>query len=188
MPKLIHYSVLFIVLGIVLLLAGCSSPAPSGSGGTVQPTASVTTQPVPSIVIVSPQNGATLPAGNVTVTTQVSNFNVVDKQGQPSVVGQGHVHFYMDVTPIPSDPAKPAIPSDPKAAWAHVSGNTYTFVNVPAGMHTFTVQLANNDHTPVIPLATNSIMVTVTGGSATGTPVPASTTPASSGGTTIPSP
>ncbi len=84
---------------------------------------------------------------------------------------KGHVHFYLDVSPIPSDPSKPAIPADANAVWAHVSGTSYTFTNVSPGMHTITVQLANNDHTPVIPLATASVMVTATSGTVTATPV-----------------
>ncbi|MEN6517135.1 MAG: DUF4399 domain-containing protein [Methanospirillum sp.] len=136
----------------------------------------------PSVMIVSPQNGATVSAGNVTVTAMVSNFTVVDKQGQNSVAGQGHLHFYMDVSPLPSTPGQPAIPTDPNAAWVHVSGTTYTFTNVTAGQHTFAVQLANNDHTPVIPIVTDSVTVTATGSSATTQPA---TTGAATTSTTI---
>lgn len=160
-------------VAIFAFMAGCATtppavtPTPTASTTpTVSPTPTVTVVPpagTPTIMITSPQNGATLPAGNVTVTVQVTNFSIVDKQGQASVPGQGHVHFYMDVTPLPSDPTKPAIPTNASAIWAHVSGTTYTFTNVTSGMHTFAVQLANNDHTPVIPLTTDSVMVTVTG-------------------------
>ncbi|MDD1654339.1 MAG: DUF4399 domain-containing protein, partial [Methanomicrobiales archaeon] len=115
------------------------------------------------MTITSPQNGASLPAGSVTVTIQVKNFNIVDKQGQASTTGEGHVHFYMDVSPLPSDPAKPAIPADASAVWAHVAATSYTFTGVMPGTHTFSVQLVNNDHTPITPLATASVTVTVTG-------------------------
>ena len=102
-------------------------------------------------------------AGNVTVTDQVANFSVVDRQGQASVASQGHVHFYMDVSPLPSNASAPAIPPSKDAAWAHVSGTTYTFTNVTAGRHTFAVQLVNNDHTPVTPIVTDNVTVTATG-------------------------
>ncbi len=114
---------------------------------------------VPSLTITSPSDGATLPAGSVTVTAQVNNFNVVDKQGQANVAGEGHLHFYLDV-PAPTTPGQPAIP--PSGVWAHVSGTTYTFTNVAAGTHTITVQLVNNDHTPLIPVVTAQITITVT--------------------------
>ena len=134
--------ILLLVIGVGAVIAGCTTGSPL-------------------VTITVPQNGATLPAGDIQVNAQVSNFNIVDKQGQASAAGEGHLHFYMDVTPIPVDPAKPAIPADAKAVWAHVSGNSYTFTNVPAGTHTFTVQLANNDHTPVSPVVTASVTVIV---------------------------
>ena len=150
------------------------------------PQTTVTTPPVtsPQISIISPQNGAVVPAGSIPVTVQVSNFNIVDKQGQANVAGEGHVHFYLDVSPIPSDPSKPAIPADANAVWAHVSGTSYTFTNVSPGMHTITVQPANNDHTPVIPLATASVMVTATTGTVTATPVATTASGATGGGVT----
>lgn len=121
-----------------------------------------TTAPAtPTLKITSPANGATLPAGDITIKTAVQNFNIVDKQGQSNVTGEGHLHFYMDVNPLPSTAGQPAIPADPNAVWAHVSDTTYTFKNVPPGQHTFSVQLANNDHTPVYPIVTDMVTITV---------------------------
>ena len=81
------------------------------------------------------------------------------------------------ISPIPSDPTKPAIPADANAIWAHVAATSYTFTNVPAGTHTVTVQLVNNDHTPVTPLATSTVTVSVAAAStATPTSTPGSQT------------
>jgi hypothetical protein len=121
-----------------------------------------TTPANPTLKITSPTNGATLKAGDIEVKADVTNFKVVDKQGQANVTGEGHLHFYMDVSPLPSATGQPAIPANPNAVWAHISGTSYTFKNVPPGQHTFAVQLVNNDHTPVIPLVTDSVTVTVT--------------------------
>ncbi len=174
--------VFLILTAVCAIIAGCATNAPP------QPQTTVTTPQVtpttPQISIISPLNGAVIPAGSVPVTVQVSNFNIVDKQGQANVAGEGHVHFYLDVSPIPSDPNKPAIPADSNAVWAHVSGTSYTFTNVSPGMHTITVQLANNDHTPVIPLATSSVMVTTTSGTITATPVTTSYSGGTGGGPT----
>ncbi len=157
-------SILLILLALVAagaILAGCTSQPASPA--------------VPTVQITSPANGASLPAGSVAVKIQVQNFAIVDKQGQANVPGEGHVHYYLDVSPIPSDPSKPAIPADAKANWAHVASDSYTFTNVSPGMHTVTVQLANNDHTPVTPLATATVMITVTG--TPGTPTVTITSP-----------
>jgi len=161
MSRLRLFMILLFVAGFCALMAGCTS----------QPAVPA----VPKVTILSPGNGANLPAGNVTVTIQAQNFTIVDKQGQADVTGQGHVHYYMDVSPIPVDPTKPAIPADANATWAHVAATSYTFTNVAPGTHTFTVQLANNDHTPVIPIATASVTVTVTG--TTGNPSVTITSP-----------
>jgi plastocyanin len=147
MTRFRAFVILLLIAGTFALMAGCTSQPAVPS--------------LPKMTITAPANGASLPAGEVTVKIQVQNFTIVDKQGQANVAGQGHVHYYMDVSPIPSDPTKPAIPADANAAWAHVAATSYTFTNVTPGSHTFTVQLANNDHTPVVPLATASVTVTV---------------------------
>jgi hypothetical protein len=134
-----------IVIAACVMLAGCT-----------------TTPETPTVKITSPANGATVKAGDIRIDTDVQNFNIVDKQGQGNVTGEGHVHFYMDVSPIPSAAGQPAIPASPGAVWAHVSDDSYTFTNVQPGTHTFTVQLVNNDHTPVVPTVSDMVTVTVT--------------------------
>ena len=111
-----------------------------------------------TIEIVSPQDGATLPPGDITVTVAVTNFNIVDKQGQANIPGEGHVHFFLDTTP-PQTPGQPAVPSS--GTWAHVSGTTYTFKNVTEGTHTIAVELVNNDHTALNPPEVYDISVNV---------------------------
>ncbi|MDD1663314.1 MAG: PQQ-dependent sugar dehydrogenase [Methanomicrobiales archaeon] len=145
MKKQLLFLSFLLVVAVLAARAGCTSPSALS----------------PAVSIASPANGATVPAGSLTVTAQVSNFNIVDKQGQASVAGEGHVHFYLDVGAAPSTPGQPAIPPDKSVQWAHVSGTSYTFTNVTPGMHTITVQLVNNDHTPLIPLVVATSTVTV---------------------------
>jgi hypothetical protein len=137
-----------IVIAVCVMLSGCT-----------------TTPETPTVRITSPANGATIQAGDIDVRADVQNFNIVDKQGQANVTGEGHVHFYMDVTPVPSAAGQPAIPANPNALWAHVSDDEYTFTNVSPGMHTIVVQLVNNDHTPVVPTVSDMVTITVTTGS-----------------------
>lgn len=147
MSKLLRASAIgaIVLVAVCVMLSGCTS-----------------TTATPTLKITSPANGATLKTGDITVKTDVTNFKVEDKQGQANVTGEGHLHFYMDVSPLPSAAGQPAIPANANATWAHVSDTTYTFKDVPPGPHTFAVQLANNDHTPVIPIVTDSVTVTVT--------------------------
>jgi plastocyanin len=124
---------------------------------TVQNTSSGTS---PQISITQPTAGQSLPAGNITVSVDVSNFNLVDKLGQANVTGEGHIHYFLDVTP-PTAPGQPAIPPS-GSTWAATANTTYVFKNVSAGSHTISVELVNNDHTPLQPPVTASITITVT--------------------------
>ncbi len=117
---------------------------------------SINTDTNPGLTITNPKNGGLRNSAAVTITASISNFKVTDKQGQPPVPGEGHLHFYMDVLP-PSTLGQPAIPAS--GVWAHVSGTSYTFTNVPPGLHRFYVQLVNNDHTPLSTSVTDSIQV-----------------------------
>ncbi|HTY81255.1 MAG TPA: cupredoxin domain-containing protein [Dehalococcoidales bacterium] len=127
----------------------------------------------PAMVILSPRDGSNVPAGNVPVTIQVSNFNIVDKQGQANAPFEGHVHYYLDVA-APTTPNQPAIPGN--GVWAHVASANFTFSNVAPGSHTISVQLVNNDHTPLIPLVISTIKVNVQPAATTTTPPPTTTT------------
>jgi outer membrane protein assembly factor BamB len=112
----------------------------------------------PAVKFVSPSDNSKLPAGDLPVNVEVTNFTITDKQGQTNVAGQGHLHFYLDVD-APTIPDKPAIPSS--GIWAHVSDTNYTFKNVSAGTHTISVELVNNDHTPLNPPVVQKITVTL---------------------------
>ena len=112
----------------------------------------------PQIMITEPKENASLSAGNITVAVQVENFSLVNKLGKTNVAGEGHIHYYMDAK-IPTTPGKPAL-STP-GTYAPTANTSFTWKNVTAGMHNFSAQLVNNDHTPVIPLVTAQVNVTV---------------------------
>jgi plastocyanin len=135
---------LSVMMLAVLLLPGCT--AQMGTGGT------------PQITITAPKEGDSLPAGNVTVMANVMNFNLVNKLGQANVPGEGHLHYYFDV-PVPRTPGKPAVTA--VGTFAPTPNTTFTWTNVKPGKHNFSAQLANNDHTPLIPLVYSTVNVTV---------------------------
>ncbi len=111
----------------------------------------------PEIKILEPKEGSEVPAGNVTVTVEVSGFNIVDKQGQAKVEGEGHIHYFMDEA-IPTASGKPAVVAE---KYIHTVNTSYTWQNVTPGMHNFSVELVNNDHTPLDPpvLSLNNVRV-----------------------------
>lgn len=127
----------------------------------------------PSIQITSPIENATVPAGNVTVSIHVDDFTLVSKLGEANVSGEGHIHYFMDVA-VPTTPGKPALTA---AGTYYPTANTsYTWTNVTTGMHNLTVELVNNDHTPLVPAKYAMINVTVAETTATATAT-ATTTP-----------
>ena len=113
----------------------------------------------PAVMLISsPQEGSIIQASNIEVSVQVFNFRVSDKLGQDPVPGEGHIHYYLDVA-IPTTPGEPAV-SAPGTYKADFSTST-VWEEVTPGEHTLGVQLVNNNHTPLDPPVTATVMVTV---------------------------
>ncbi|MCK9278398.1 MAG: hypothetical protein M0P22_09950, partial [Methanoculleus sp.] len=143
------------------------TPTPTGNV-TPTPTMNVTPTPEANVTITSPEEGANVTAGNVTVSVNLTNFTLVEPTGQPNAPGEGHLHYYLDAL-VPTNASAPAIP---ETGGYVVSTNTsYTWENVTPGEHNLSVQVVNNDHTPLIPLTFDTVNVTV-GGGANVTPTP----------------
>jgi outer membrane protein assembly factor BamB len=106
----------------------------------------VTTDNLPRIIITAPQNGKIQKVGPVTIKVSVSNFNLVDKLGTAKVAGERHLHYFMDVVP-PTTAGQPAVTS--AGTYAATAAASYTWDNVSPGIHTFYVEVVNNDHTPL---------------------------------------
>lgn len=121
-------------------------------------TAQMATSGMPQITITEPKEGAQIPAGNVTVTVDVKNLDLVNKLGGANAAGEGHIHYYMDAA-VPKTPNKPALTA--VGTYAPTANTSFTWKNVTPGKHNLSAQLVNNDHTPLIPLVYSEINVTV---------------------------
>ena len=133
---------------------------------TPTPTVNVTPTAKANVTITSPEEGASVAVGNVTVSVNLTDFTLVEPTGQPNAPGEGHLHYYLDAV-VPTNASAPAIP---ETGGYVVSTNTsYTWENVTPGAHNLSVQVVNNDHTPIIPLVFDTVNVTV-GGNVTPTP------------------
>jgi len=111
------------------------APAPAATAGT------------PEVQIISPADGATV-GPRFTMEVKPSNFTpALDLEGKPNLAGYGHYHVFvdMDMSSMSGDmmsmagmvgmPGSNSFPVD-LSAW-------------PAGKHTITVELVQNDHTPI---------------------------------------
>jgi len=104
----------------------------------------------PSITILSPKTGTTV-GPDVDVSFAVFNFAMVQPYGQKDAPNEGHVHVLID------------------GAYSQLVANVETVrvTGLSGGSHTIALQLVNNDHTPISPVVSASITVTVS--SSTGT-------------------
>ena len=98
--------------------------------------------------------------GNITVSVAVSNFRLTDKLGQPVVPGEGHIHYFLDVVPpvVPGQPATTA-----PGTFVPTVATSHTWNNITPGTHILSVELVNNDHTPLEPPVVASVSVNVSG-------------------------
>ncbi len=133
---------------------------PAGFGGTPTLLAfKLGTKPKgPSIKITKPDITKPVNEGAIEVYVDVGEFLLVNKMGQPKVAGEGHIHYYLDVTP-PTAPGKPSVTA--KGTFVPSVEKEYAWKNVKPGKHTFYAQLVNNDHTPLEPPVVASLEVNV---------------------------
>jgi hypothetical protein len=173
---------LIIMTGLVCVIAGCTSvPPAAGPGtvtpaqtpnpvstpvagtpsGTVLPVASVpvpaVSGPVPSISVDSPGSGAILPSGPIGISVVVRNFSLVDPAGQANAPGTGHIRYFIDIIP----PSSGAAVTAPSGNYVDSSRKSYTWNNVNPGVHTFSVELVNNDNSPLATPAIATVQLTV---------------------------
>ena len=110
------------------------------------------------ILILEPSADSTVTSPNITVKTYVEFFNLVDKIGQANVPSEGHIIFYLDVTP-PLKKGESALTAE--GTYSITKDKVHVWEKVPAGAHTFWVQLVNNDNTPLEPASAVRAPVTV---------------------------
>jgi hypothetical protein len=103
----------------------------------------------PTLNILQPKNGTNITGSDVKILIYTTNFSIVDNTGQPAVTGKGHVNYYLDYN-APTDRKKPAVPSN-GTIWKSIANTTYTFHNVTKGSHFISIELVNNDNTPLDP-------------------------------------
>lgn len=99
----------------------------------------------PNITVMTPQDGSQIPPGNIIISVGVNNFIISSSDmGVINRKGEGHLIYYIDEEP-PIDIGIPAITRTSVVSTNH----TYIWKQIDAGKHTFSVQLVNNDDTPL---------------------------------------
>jgi hypothetical protein len=154
MPGMPRYLVIPLLIALCATFAGCTSNPTQTAAPSPTPTAGTG----PGLTITSPADGAVLPAGNITVSVQVSNFKLVEEYGK-YIPGEGRLYYYLDL------PAKavPGAPATRPGFFVPTTDTSYTWPNVPPGTHTFTVELVTTDHTPLPHPVMKTVTVKVVG-------------------------
>jgi Family of unknown function (DUF6130) len=98
----------------------------------------------PSVVILSPKSGTTV-GPDFDVSFAVFNFAMVQPYGQNDAPNEGHIHVLVDGA------YNQLVAS---VETVHLSG-------LSGGSHTITLQLVNNDHSPISPAVSAATTVTV---------------------------
>lgn len=140
-----------VAVPLVLALSTAAAAPPQARSHAIGATARR-----PSITIVTPKAGATIHGSTLLVSVRVRGFKVVNKQFQPPVTGEGHVHFYLDVKNLPTRHVYPS-----PVHYHSISGMSYTWTGVSRGSHIVAVQLVGNDHVPLHPQAKAEITIMV---------------------------
>ena len=152
--------ILTLVIGCAALLSGAVAQVVYGGDQTPAMAAAGNETNATNVTIVSPEMNASVAAGNVTVEVNVTNFTLVEPTGQANAPGEGHLHYYLDAV-VPTNASAPAIPET--GGYVVSTNLSHVWENVTPGEHNLSVQLVNNDHTPLIPLVFETVNVTVDG-------------------------
>lgn len=109
-------------------------------------------------MISEPKDETVLPEGQRNHLCPGENFNLSNKFGRTNVTGEGHLHYFMDIA-APTKPGKPAVTAT--GTWVTTAAKNHTWTNVTPGVHSFSVELVNNDFTPLNPPVVDMVTVTV---------------------------
>lgn len=133
-------------------------PVGSGTAPAVVAFDLVTPGAPPQVGIGQPADNGTVEGTSIVVTAWVRDFNLVNKTGQANAAGEGHLLYSMDLPPSIASKHPTNTSNGTSAASPY---GYYTWTNVTPGMHNFSVELVNNDGTPLSPPAVSSIAVNV---------------------------
>jgi hypothetical protein len=144
-----HQEVTSAAVSVPFTYAGPYLPEPAGYTGT---------DPA-SITLTGPAEGSTVQGSTLTLTADIKNFVLCgDCYGKANVAGEGHWHIFVDlpagaITPMAMMPFMKTMASDPTQA--------VSLKGLSAGPHTFTAVLVGNDHMPFMPVAMDSVTLTI---------------------------
>ena len=118
---------LALAVGAATALSGCAKSAAKDSSGTAGSSESAAQAVPPTIELVAPAAGSTVPAGDVSLSVKTTGLKFV-MPSNTLVPGEGHVHFSLDGAPIEMS-----------------TSPDFVYEGVAAGEHKLVAELVQND-------------------------------------------
>lgn len=143
-------------LAVCALVAACGGDAPEADmtdGGDMM----MADEPIGTVTIVSPANGAEVAGSTVNVQLEVAGFPIV--VAGDMTPGTGHHHLYLDADVTNVTEPVPAVPG----SIVHMgdASSDFTFEDVAAGQHRLIAVVADGAHVPLEPLVVDTVVFTV---------------------------
>lgn len=110
-----------------------------------------------TVSIVSPAEGAEVPAGPLQVTLDVTGVEIVE--AGDTTPGTGHHHLYLDEDLAPMDQPVPSVPG--RIVHMGDGSVTFTFENVEPGEHRLIAVVADGLHVPLDPPVVDTVTFVV---------------------------
>jgi hypothetical protein len=110
-------------------------------------------EPIGTVTIVQPAEGAEVEGPAVTVQLEVSGFPIVEAGDMTE--GTGHHHLYLDADLTPASVPVPTV----EGSIVHMgdASATYTFENVTSGEHRLIAVVADGAHFPLQPWVVDTV-------------------------------
>jgi len=142
-----------IALTTVAVFSACGGEQEAGAGAEPEASAAAPAEAMPTVTIVSPADGDTVPAGALTVNLEVSGVTIA--MAGDTTPGTGHHHLFLD-----RDVSAPDIPVPAEPGFIVHMGNgaaSYTFENVAPGEHRLIAVVADGLHYPLQPWVVDTV-------------------------------
>ena len=142
-----------VTLALTFATAACGGEAADSDAMPAGETQPVAEQPIGTVTILEPAEGAEVEGPSVTVRLQVSGFPIVEAGDMTE--GTGHHHLYLDADLTPADVPVPTV----EGSIIHMgdASSAYTFENVPSGEHRLIAVVADGAHFPLQPWVVDTV-------------------------------
>ena len=140
-------------LALTLAVAACGGETADSDAMPAGEMTSAAEEPIGTVTILQPAEGAEVEGSAVTVQLEVSGFPIVEAGDMSE--GTGHHHLYLDADLTPATVPVPSV----EGSIIHMGdgSSTYPFENVAPGEHRLIAVVADGAHFPLQPWVVDTV-------------------------------